>query len=120
MDRWQRIESALRAYRARSGLTQQGLADRAGVSLSIINRLESGREPRSDYSQRTVARVAQAIPRGVGEVLVTELGFDAGYFVYEDDSEAARQTLLRLLDGMNDDELRLVRSHIEWVISQRD
>lgn len=120
MTDWETLAKLLKAHRARAGLTQQQFADRCGVSLSVINRLESGHAPHAHPSQRTVARIAQQLPRVVGEQVVNELGYRDDFFVYADEKDRAREVLGDLVDQLDDDELDHVRRHIEWVLSHRD
>lgn len=56
---WQRIAAAVRARRLELGLTQQGLAAEAGVSLTTVNLLEAGKQ--TSYRDLTLAAVARAL-----------------------------------------------------------
>jgi len=49
----------LRQLRGKHGLSQAGLAGRAGVSVSVISRLE--RQARATCRSRTLARLAAAL-----------------------------------------------------------
>jgi transcriptional regulator with XRE-family HTH domain len=49
----------LKKYRRIAGLTQQQLADKAGVDATLISRLERGQRTKTRWS--TIARLAQAL-----------------------------------------------------------
>lgn len=57
---------ALRRLRRARSLTQQALADRAGVSRVSIARIESGR---NSPGARSLRRLARALDVGVAELL---------------------------------------------------
>lgn len=120
MRNWERIARELSTWRARNKLTQLEFANMSGVSLSVVSRLEGGHQPSSMFSERTIARVAQALPRSVGSIITHELGYDPNLFVYTDDSDTARERLGDIVDRLDDNELNNVRRYIEWVIAQRD
>ena len=54
----QRLGERIRALRDRCGLTQEGLAEKAGLSRGYIARLETGRQ---DPSATTLAAIAKAL-----------------------------------------------------------
>ncbi len=60
------IGTAARALRARAGLTQAELAERAGLAFETISRVESGREP---PSLRTAMSLADALGTTLDEVV---------------------------------------------------
>ena len=56
----------LRQLRRQHGLSQEKLADRAGLSLTTIARLE--RQPRASCRSRTLARLAAALGEHVSTI----------------------------------------------------
>jgi transcriptional regulator with XRE-family HTH domain len=57
----------LRKYRRIAGLTQQQLAERSGVDVAIISRLENGRRRSASYA--TLLRLATALHLEVHELV---------------------------------------------------
>ena len=56
VDHWVQLGQVIRDGRARSGLTQQALAQKAGVSRAWLARVESGhRKAEIEYLMRTLA-----------------------------------------------------------------
>ena len=56
VDHWVQLGQVIRDGRARSRLTQQALAERAGVSRAWLARVESGhRKAEIEYLMRTLA-----------------------------------------------------------------
>ncbi|MGE5236717.1 MAG: XRE family transcriptional regulator [Acidobacteriota bacterium] len=64
------LQKILRERRTASGLSQQSLADRAGVSRNFVAQIERGE---SIPTVATLSRLAQALGTGVGELLGEEL-----------------------------------------------
>jgi DNA-binding XRE family transcriptional regulator len=67
-ERWTMVLDGqrLRQLRRQHGLSQQMLADRAGISLTTVARLE--RQPRASCRSRTLGRLAAALgeqPRAI-------------------------------------------------------
>ena len=61
-----RLIMHLKALRAKQGLSQAGLAERAGISREYIARLETGHH---DPSLSTLEKLAKALKVTVGELL---------------------------------------------------
>ena len=61
-----RLIMRLKALRAKQGLSQAGLAERAGISREYIARLETGHH---DPSLSTLEKLAKALRVKVGELL---------------------------------------------------
>jgi transcriptional regulator with XRE-family HTH domain len=59
VEEWQRLGEQIRKLRKRRGLTQQGLADKAGVSLMYVKLLETG--ARQSPSLDVLAQLARAL-----------------------------------------------------------
>lgn len=66
--------SLLKAFRERSGLSQNGLADRCGRDPGTINRLESGK--RAPVNREMVEEIARALSltREEGDALLASAG----------------------------------------------
>ena len=60
----------IRKYRARKGLTQEGLALKSGLSQGYINQLENGKRK---YTQKTLELIAEALCVNESDLLVTNL-----------------------------------------------
>jgi transcriptional regulator with XRE-family HTH domain len=65
------IAARLRALRASAGLTQQELAGKAGLSMSVVTQIERGVIP--DPRISTLRALAQALNITVGELVDTPL-----------------------------------------------
>jgi len=61
-----KLSRRLKELRAKRGLTQAALANRAGVTLSYIGRLEIGRH---DPQLSTLYRIAKALNISVGDLV---------------------------------------------------
>jgi transcriptional regulator with XRE-family HTH domain len=61
-----RLTKRLKQLRTERGITQAVLARRAGVTLSYIGRLETGRH---DPQLSTLAKLAKALKVRVGELI---------------------------------------------------
>ena len=61
-----RLVMRLKKIRAQRGLTQEGLADKAGVSRQYLSRLETGRH---DPSLSTLVKLAKALRVKVTDLL---------------------------------------------------
>jgi transcriptional regulator with XRE-family HTH domain len=61
-----RLVMRLKKIRAQRGLTQEGLADKAGVSRQYLSRLETGRH---DPSLSTLVKLAKALKVKVTDLL---------------------------------------------------
>lgn len=59
----------LKDYRAKAGLTQRQLADRAGVPLSTLSKYESGYKDVNGMALKTAVRIAAALTQ-TGDVIV--------------------------------------------------
>lgn len=59
MQRAEHLSALLSAARADAGISQQSLAERAGVSIGSVAKLESGRSPEPGFF--LVARVVKAL-----------------------------------------------------------
>lgn len=57
----------IRKYRARTGLTQEGLALKSGLSQGYINQLENGKRK---YTQKTLELIAEALCVNVPDLLI--------------------------------------------------
>ena len=66
-----RIGAYIKRLRTELGLTQGQLGQRAGVSVSFLSDIETGR---TDPSLRTLQAIAETFDLGAGDLLV-----DAGY-----------------------------------------
>ena len=55
----QEIGKSIQSERLRAGLTQQEVADRTGIKISVISRLENGRA--KNPTLETLNRIAAAI-----------------------------------------------------------
>lgn len=64
--RMKKLSRRLKELRAKRGLTQAALANRAGVTLSYIGRLEIGRH---DPQLSTLYRIAKALNISVGDLV---------------------------------------------------
>lgn len=62
------IASKVRAARRRVGMTQQTLAERAGLALKTLSRIENG----EDMTLSTLAAIAAALDLSLGELLETD------------------------------------------------
>lgn len=62
-------KSTLAEYRKKSGLTQQAVADAAGVNIRLYQKYERGDVNISAVAAGTVARIAQALGMTVEELL---------------------------------------------------
>jgi transcriptional regulator with XRE-family HTH domain len=62
-----RLAKRLKQLRAERGITQAVLARRAGLTLSYIGRLETGRH---DPQLSTLTKLAKALKMRVGELVV--------------------------------------------------
>ena len=60
----------IRKYRAKTGLTQEGLALKSGLSQGYINQLENGKRK---YTQKTLELIAGALCVNVSDLLVMNL-----------------------------------------------
>ncbi|GAB2718873.1 helix-turn-helix domain-containing protein [Paenibacillus thermoaerophilus] len=70
MDR-QPLGQRIRAYRKLKGLTQEQLADRMGISLSVLGSLERGTRP---IDPRLLERIAEALNISAEELTAPSLG----------------------------------------------
>jgi len=60
----------IRKYRAKTGLTQEGLALKSGLSQGYINQLENGKRK---YTQKTLELIAGALCVNVSDLLIMNL-----------------------------------------------
>ncbi len=60
-----RIGSSIRRNRQEKGLTQEKLAEAAGLSLKMVQKLEGGRE---GFRMETVIRAARALDVSIGSL----------------------------------------------------
>ncbi|MHB8510621.1 MAG: helix-turn-helix domain-containing protein [Actinomycetota bacterium] len=63
----------LRSARKRAGLTQRGLAERAGVAQPVVARIESGK---ADPRVRTLSKLLRACGSEIQEVPRRGIGID--------------------------------------------
>jgi transcriptional regulator with XRE-family HTH domain len=61
----------LKKYRRIAGLTQEQLAEKSGVDVSIISRLETGRRQTASY--QSIVRLAKALNLLPDELVPVEL-----------------------------------------------
>lgn len=64
------IRVRLRELRAKRGLSQQALGERAGVRQATISDLESGKSQRADFA--VLDRLARALDVDIGDLLERE------------------------------------------------
>jgi transcriptional regulator with XRE-family HTH domain len=57
----------IRKYRAKMGLTQEGLALKSGLSQGYINQLENGKRK---YTQKTLELIAEALRVNASDLLM--------------------------------------------------
>lgn len=63
----------IRKYRAKMGLTQEGLALKSGLSQGYINQLENGKRK---YTQKTLELIAEALYVNESDLFVMNLTED--------------------------------------------
>ncbi|MCA6090969.1 helix-turn-helix transcriptional regulator [Streptomyces sp. SCA3-4] len=70
-ERWQRLGTALRQERERQGLSQQELANRAGVSVGSVKNAEKGVAPkgRRPYTLTSIADALDWAPSCIDDIL---------------------------------------------------
>lgn len=72
-----RIGSSIRRKRREKGLTQEKLAEAAGLSLKMVQKLEGGHE---GFRMETVIRAAQALDVSIGNL--TDMQDEKGQDVF--------------------------------------
>ena len=77
----------IRALREERSMTQQAVADLAGVATDMVSRLENGRY--TSPGLRTLLRIADALGVSLSSVMPDAGGVTAGSQVYESAPEAS-------------------------------
>ena len=100
----QQLSAILRRERARAGLTVRGLAEKSGLVVSTVSRLESGlvAEPRPSHLQK----LAQALSIDVEE-LYAEVGYLAPGTLPE------LRSYLRVKYGLDDEAASRIEGYLE-------
>lgn len=101
----------LRTLREERGLTQQALAQAAGIATDMVSRLENGHY--SSPGLRTLLRIAQGMGITIGAML-PELGDTA-----RDPDQAVRARLTALLSRASTSDVELVADLAALVLSRR-
>ena len=112
-DAWGRLGRALRAARERQGLTQDELAQRAGVSTKSVQDAEAGRVPKRRMPY-TLAPMAKALgwPSGAVDAVLAGAEPPGGWQdvrveVTDDQVEAViSNAMVRALDNVTSAEIR--------------
>jgi transcriptional regulator with XRE-family HTH domain len=103
------IGARIRAARKAAGFTQAELAEAVGVEPESINRIENAK---LSPSRGTLQKVAKAL----GVKLTDLLDDDAGVQVPKPVLTPARRRLLRLVDGLTDDQVEVLARAVEHLL----
>ncbi len=90
------VGSAIRRHRKQGGLTQEALAEHAGLSTYFVGTVERGQ---AALSLRSLADIAEALDVPLGDLFL-----DA----HEQDRDALRRALEGRLRRASDEELRIL------------
>lgn len=55
------MNNCIKAYRKKQGLTQTGLANRAGLNIRQIQKIENGEAQTENVTLKTMQAIAQAL-----------------------------------------------------------
>ena len=110
--RSQQLGRYLRALRRPQNLTQEQLAEKAGIHPTFVSRIESGR---AMPSLDVLARVARALGVSAADVLRATL--DTGWPPAR--AEELRTEVLELLAAATPQQVRLVRDFLVMILNGR-
>jgi len=103
------LGARIRATRKAAGLTQAELAEAVGVEPESINRIENAK---LNPSRDTLQKVGKALGVKLGDLLSE----DTPVHVPKPSLTPARRRLLRLVDGLNDDQVEVLARAVETLL----
>lgn len=109
MDIRKRFGSLVRAHRMRLGLTQEGLAERAGISPDMVSKIEGGT---SGARFGVIAKLAEALGVDPAELFTDDLP----------SGQLKRGTLIDIttrIAGLSESELRWLKNLIEAALKPK-
>lgn len=99
----------LKAHRIRRGLTQEALAERAGISTDMISKIESGN---SGARFGVIEKLAEALQIDPAELFTSELP-------HSQLKNGALVSITARLATLNEQDLGWIRSVIELILKGR-
>ena len=108
-----RIGSSIRRNRQEKGLTQEGLAEAAGLSLKMVQKLEGGQ---SGFRMETVIKVAETLGVSIGSLADLQGEDERAVFCREMFHELVRDKSaeeIRYAVGIVDSVFKLHKQYLE-------
>ncbi|EOS73928.1 hypothetical protein C819_03485 [Lachnospiraceae bacterium 10-1] len=108
-----RIGSSIRQKRQEKGLTQEGLAEAAGLSLKIVQKLEGGQK---GFRMETIIRIAETLGVSLGSLADMRGKDERTVFCQEMFYEPVRDKTfeeIRYAVGIVDSVFKLHRQYLE-------
>ena len=108
-----RIGSSIRRNRQEKGLTQEGLAEAAGLSLKMVQKLEGGQ---SGFRMETVIKVAETLGVSIGSLADLQGEDERAVFCREMFHELVRDKCaeeIRYAVGIVDSVFKLHKQYLE-------
>ncbi len=108
-----RIGSSIRRNRQEKGLTQEGLAEAAGLSLKMVQKLEGGQ---SGFRMETVIKVAETLGVSIGSLADRQGEDERAVFCWEMFHELVRDKSaeeVRYAVGIVDSVFKLHKQYLE-------
>lgn len=94
----------IKELRQARGLTQQQLADKAGLERSQLSKIENGREPANTRRLNDIA---------------TALGVSAAELFSHDEADAYRASILSIFDSLDPEQREAVIAHARALVAMR-
>ena len=106
MDIKEMIGARIAKIRSKKGMTQEKLADKMGISSKYLSSIERGKE---NPTLKTFISMSEALNVDLGEFFIN---------IQIEDVSKRKSMLISLIDGGNDDQLRLAFNVLSAVIQK--
>jgi len=109
---YQRIGAQIRVFRKKAGITQEEIAEKAGITPEHFNRIERARQ---DPSIKTLCRIAEILDTDVCSFFIPEVSEEI-----LDVTSVPLRELIQLLSGRSKKEIKLILDLSKRICTELD